>query len=1077
MKLPALRVLVACLLASATQGALAEDVDRLDERAEALYADGRLEEARAVTLQTLEMRREALGGRHPDVALNLNSLAYLMELQGESATDVYRQSLSILRDAHGTDHADVGHVLKNLAGSLSENGDVAGARQRYQESVAVFESIRGEDHPDVAAVLNEYGRMLKVKGHYAAARPVQERCLAIRREALGNDHLSVAWALADLGNLLAKQGEYADAQAAFEECLAIRRRGLGEVHRDVASSLNNLATSHRQQGAYAAALPLLEQSLEIYRSLLDEDDPLVAMSLNNLGSLYDDMQDYAKARLYYEESLAIRENSPREDHDIGAALNNLGTLLRKQGDFAAARPMLERSLEISVAKFGEEHPRTASTQNNLAVLLMAQGDDTAAVPLLERSLAIRRATLGNGHRTVAGSLHLLSSIKLRQGDLDGARALLEESLAIREVALGSGHRLVASNLSALARVSFDDGDYAGAIPLLEQSLAIHRAAVDEDNIYVAVALHDLGYGKSRLGDLEGAIALYEEALAITRVVVGEDHPHLSTNLSSLASALEEQGEHGSARPLRDEALQWVEGRLSLLDALSEREALAFVPSLRHTLDAWLASNDDDPEVAWEHVMRFKGAVAARARAARASATDPDAVAAVAELAVARRELARLAFSSDAEDRADRLEALQSNRDRRERDLLAITGARRGDSAADPSGVCTGLGDDTALVDLLRYQRVEELHYLAFVVRGGACEVHRLELGLAANLDEAVADWRLVLDDPMAQRSRVDARGSRVRELIWDPLEPFVGDATQVLVVPDGPLAAAPLGALPIGDGRYLLEDRALTWLDRSNDVLLPAAEPGVGALVVGAVDYERRVGGRLIGRSSGFVAPCNEAEFEPLPGTAEEASLLGERWQRWRRREPLVTLGGAEATESAVSERVRSQALVHIATHGFFATGRCRSLLEGDGGVGFDPMLLSGLALSGANVSDPTAGDDGILTAAEVSALDLSGAQLVVLSACETGLGEVRSGQGVLGLRRAFAAAGARTLIMSLWSVPDAETAALMGEMYRLYLRRRGLPAAEALRGAQLRALEAQREADDVRPGAWAAFIAAGEWK
>lgn len=222
-----------------------------------------------------------------------------------------------------------------------------------------------------------------------------------------------------------------------------------------------------------------------------------------------------------------------------------------------------------------------------------------------------------------------------------------------------------------------------------------------------------------------------------------------------------------------------------------------------------------------------------------------------------------------------------------------------------------------------------------------------------------------------------------------------------------------------------------------------------------------------------FLAPCNGGDFAPLPGAAVETSNLATRWGA--RRGSLSVLDGSAATELAVSAKMEGKAVVHIATHGFFATGDCRSAL--DNGVGYDPMLLSGLALAGANhAPEPSSTEDGILTASEVATLDLSSTGLVVLSACDTGLGEIRQGQGVLGLRRAFAIAGARTLVMSLWAVPDDETAHLMDAFYARHLKRRGVPAAVALRDAQLEVLGEQRDSGVESPYAWAAFIMAGDW-
>jgi len=963
--------------------------------------------------------------------------------------------------------------------------------QRYEEAaeaatarLAHQRARLGDEHPDVADSISTLADILRVTGDLESARPLYVESLAIRRSTLGDEHPDVARALNDLALLAHMQGRYEDARPLYEESIAIRRIALGENHPKVAQSLNNLAGLARMQGDYRAAVDLLEQSLAIKRAHPDTKPVAIATSLGNLGVMLKTLGEYDDALPLYKENLAILRETLGEGHpDVAGSLVNLATLLKTQGDYAAARPLYERGLEIWREVHGEDHPNVAHGLNNLAVLLRRQGDYAAAKPMYERSLEIRRATVGDDHPDVATNLNNLALLLRLQEDWDGALALYEESLAISRAAFGDEHADVASTMSNMAVLFGAKGDYAGAIHFFTTSLAIQRQVLGEGHIDVARTLIGLSSVFQEQGDLAAAEPPAAESLAIYRAALGDGHPAVAASLDSLARVLQAQGKKEAAQPLRTEALAIVEQRLSLLDALSEREALAHVPRVREILDGWLQSFDapEHNAAAWSHALQFKGAIASRLSAARVSAMhDPEASAIAAELRGVRREIARLALSNDSEGRRTRLVDLSDARDRLERELLQLSASHRADRAASnagPAELCAALPDGGALVDFLRYTVNGTDVYVAFTAKAGDCAPRRTELGSAESLDDAIAAWRKVMDDASAVATRVDVRGARVTELLWTPLEAVVGDETHLFVVPDGAIASAPLSALPLTNGRYLLEDRSITWLDRAADLLLPPSEGARGALVVGGVDYDATSGGEPGKR--GALAPCNEGRFEALPGAAAEAAAISERWKRSRRKEPLTHLGGVEATEAAVTKALSGKEVVHLATHGFFATGRCKSALEGDGGIGFDPMVLSGLVLSGANQpADPLAADDGILTAAEVAALDLSGTALVVLSACETGLGEVRSGEGVLGLRRAFSVAGAGTLLMSLWSVPDEDTRSLMDQVYRLYLHKhRPVGAAEALRTAQLQTLDRQRNDGAVRPGSWAGFISAGDWR
>ena len=997
--------------------------------------------------------------------------------------------VDIRRETLGERHKLVAASLFFLAKTRDAQGDKTGARRLYEESIDIWREALGPRHANVAAGLNRLGILLENVGDYPAAQRAFEENLDIRREALGPRHVGVTNIMNRLASVLEIQGDYAAARALYEECLDIRREAHGSRHVDVATSLNNLAILLRRQGDFNRARPLLEESLAISREVRGARHVEVAASLNNLASVHEGLGEYQTARLLYEESFDIFREAFGKGHPRSAlTLHNLANVLYILGDHAAARPLFEESVQRLREALGPRHLHVGGALNNLARVLEAQGDYSAARPLLEEAIDIARDALGPRHPTLPVFMSRLAGVLEADGDHASARAMLEESLAIQREALAPGHPDVALGLGALASMLRAEGDYTGAEALYEESLEALRDTLGARHPHFAATLGHLGVLHGEQREYAAARALLEESLDILRETHGPEHPEVAKSLGHLASVLEAQGDIDAARSIRTEALAITEDRLSLLDALSEREALAYLESTRGTLDSWLAVHDalEQPELAWTHTLRWKGTLSARQRDARAFATlDPDTAAARSALMDVRRDLARHAFAEVApgerEAHREKLAALSTRAEQLERALLASSAEFRRTRAlelATPSDLCAALPEDTALVDFLRIARGDgEAGYLAFAMSDG-CTVHRVDLGLAQPIDDAVADWRAVLSAPSALGSRIDTRGAALFERLWAPLAPVLDDTSRVLVIPDGSLAAVPFAALPQADGRYLLEDFYTGYLDRANDLLLPGSEvEASGALILGGVDFD--AGGSDDEEDTDIrsaLAPCVEA-FDPLPGTVREAEDLARRWRRSRRKDPLVTLEGGQATEAAVSAALQGKAVAHLATHGFFATSAgCHSRLEGTGGVGYDPMLLSGLAVAGANRPvDPFASEDGILTAREVASLDLSGTGLVVLSACETGIGEVRSGQGVLGLRRAFAISGVQTLVMTLWSVGDDEAATLMDGLYDRVVHRRPLPAGEALREAQLEVLRDNREAlGEARPGAWAAWVASG---
>jgi len=922
-------------------------------------------------------------------------------------------------------------------------------------------------------------------GRYREAEDFARQSLELRQQALGRVHGTVASSLNNLAMVLQEQGRFAEALPLHEESLRVTRETKGERHGDVAMGLNNMALLHEAMGAFDSALPLYEESLEIRREFDGPRHVKVGLILGNLAVLLGTMGNHAGALPLLHESLEIRRDALGPRHpDVAVTLTNLGMTMRELGDYSAAQTLIEESLDILAETVRDGHPFVAQSKSRLASVLQELGDLDGAGRLLEESLAIQEAVYGPRNHHVGAALANLARLRQAKGEFPAAEALFERALDIQDETLGHDHNLTSITRNNLATLLQDMGHLDRAQVLYEQALEGYRRTLGDRHPSAAANLNNLAGLHQIRGDYPLAQQLYEESLEINLKAFGPRHPRVAIGLSSLAASLELAGKHGEAEPHRIEALDIVEERLFLLDTLPERVALDFLDKARFVLDPWIAAFDDPEHAAdaWTHTLRFKGAVAQRLSNARVLASVDDEAAHIAQdLQKARAEIAQIAFlepnMEEAEARHERTAELIQRREGLERDLLdrsATFRAARDAREADPMALCAALRPGEAIVDIVRYQRLQGAHYAAFTLRSGDCTVTRVELGPADPIDDAVAGWREVLDDPAAVQVRVDARGLLLSQQIWTPLQPLVGDASHVYLVPDGALSGAPLDALPLDNGRYLLEKLSISYLDRAH-ILLEAPSPvGRGAVVVGGVDYDAANAQTSRGTRSRLAA-CNGGGFAPLPGAAEEATLLTKRWSRARRRDPLSSLTGAGASESAVAAELEGKELVHLATHGFFAVGECRSMIEG-AGVAFDPMLLSGLALAGANrPPDPLAGEDGILTAAELASLDLTGTRLVVLSACETGLGEIRSGEGVLGLRRAFSVAGAEVLISTLWSISDDATASLMDDVYRRFLHpRRPATAAEALRRAKLAQLAGQRAKGNVRPQEWAGFVASG---
>jgi CHAT domain-containing protein/Tfp pilus assembly protein PilF len=1101
--------------------------DRFADRARTFQAEGKLTEAIAAAESMLKIERKVLPAGDDDILGSLDWLAgmYVERADFAAAKKARYETLELLRKRYGEKY------WKVTDARLALDDVEARARMTREQTQTLAEANRVNREVDALYRAGKYGD--------AAARA--RRVLALRKAVLGERHPDYAASLNNLAFLLYSQGAYAAARPLFEQALAINKVVLGERHPDYAQSLNNLAELLRSQADYAAARPLCEQALGIRKAVLGEQHPDYATSLNNLALLLHSQGDYAATRPLFEQALAIRKAVLGERHpDYATSLNNLAELLRSQGDYAAARPLYEQALTIVKEVLGERHPYYAVSLNNLAALLESQGDYAATRSLFEQALAIRKAMLGERHPDYAKCLNNLAALLKSQGDYAAARPLYEQAMEIRKAVLGECHPDYATSLNNLAGLHLSQGDYAAARPLYEQALSIRKATLGERHPDYARSLNNLAGLLKTQGDYAAARRLYGQALGIRKAALGERHPDYAQSLSHLGALAWRQDDLARAGRLLTDVLAITQRNVDLAAAgQSERQQLAMAQDLREHLDVYFSIaplSKISPHDAYARLLGAKGAIFERQRRIRSVRArhrgDSEAARQTEDYAQTVAQLAALALGTPdpkkPEDWKARVEVLSQRKDKLEAELSRRdAGFREAQEVArrTPEQLQGALPKDAALIDFLVYTAFQpptnrkgefqrERRMLAFVVRLDR-PVARVDLGAVAPIQKAIDAWRPLLTKRETGDSATD-RAQAVRRLIWEPLESHLDGITTVLVSPDGPISLVPLAALPGKDPtRYLIEERAIAvvpvprMLGSAAGNAAPSQDtgskaPGIAAslLLAGDIDYGGQAGKGDASATTRAAAVSSRSgmlpDFKPLARTRGEILEVRDSFEERFPNVRADTLRSASATEEAFRQMAPKHRYLHLATHGYFAppelksalgpTGKKSPLGEIDrlGGVGvagWHPGLLSGIVLAGANIRPtPTGHDDGILTALEVAELDLSGVELAVLSACETGLGEVAGGEGLLGLQRAFQVAGADSVIASLWKVDDEPTRALMARFYE-NLWRKNQPPAQALREAQLSMLRGDlgrgslaREPEKSKPGHlppfyWAAFV------
>jgi len=1026
-------------------------------------------------------------------------------LSGQQPAELTPEQQQLQKEAEKLNEEGV--AMYNQARLPEATDRLRKALERFQQVYPRAKYPAG--HSDLAASLSWLGVLLQAQGEYAQAEPFHRQALEMfqalyPRDKYPSGHPDLAQSLNYLGFLLKDQGEYAKAEPFFRQALEMYqafypRDKYPTGHPHLAISLDNLGVLFLTQGEYAKAEPYFRQALEMNQALYPRDKypnghPQLATSLNSLGALLQAQGEYTQAEPFFRQALEMNQTlNPRDKYPNGhphlaAGLHNLGSLLQAQGEYAKAEPYFRQALEMKQAlyprdKYPNGHPQLATSLNRLGALLQAQGEYAKAEPFFRQALQVYQALYPrdkypNGHPELALCLNNLGFLLNAQGEYAKAEPFFRQALEMNQALYPrdkypSGHPQLATSLNNLGFLLNAQGEYAKAEPFYRQALEITQALYPRDKYPTG-------------------------------------HPQLAISLNNLGGLLREQGEYAKAEPFCRQALEiYKQQAEKLARTAPEAKALNHAATFPLTRDSLLSATRHLPgsdarsyTAVWSTKAALTRVYQRRHFALLAAASDEGIAHAYQQLQRLRRQRERLllaATSAGSSGRDKQLRQLNTAIDQAEKDLLPrLPALKHHEDLANlgPDALQKRLPPDAVLVDLLRYVYIEQdaarpgltgerrtVRYLAFIV--SKQEVTRLELGTAKDVEEAVRDWREAITArvPAEDKARRDhegklaRQGGQVRQLLWEPIQKQLPSGTRtVYLAPDAALTRLPWAALPgQKQDTILLDDYALAVLPHGPfllEQLMPAPPRTVprpvadGMVLAGGIRFDDKP--ELVPGTTR--APATGAEgklWSFLKGTEEERLLL-KKLAGTSGAKVTALLSGSEASVDRLRQELPRARFAHLATHGFFADQQFRSVLQLDeklfertevrlgdsqfiqqriGEGARSPLVLSGLVCAGANLPDTP--DRGILSADAIAGLLLDDLQLAVLSACDTGLGDVAGGEGVYGLQRAFHIAGCRNVVASLWKVDDAATAALMTRFYGYLWLDKQSPL-EALRKAQL---------------------------
>ena len=885
--------------------------------------------------------------------------------------------------------------------------------------------------------------------------------------------------------------KYKDALDLNEQAMEIFEEQLGPDSLEVALTANRIGTIHFSLGDNAKSEVSLGKALRIFDKILPADSLQLADTLNNIGVIERVKGRLIEAESLFRRSLEIREKALGQEHRLySQSLVNLGVLYRNRGDNDKAEQTYEKALEIRERVLGKGHADTYTILQNIAAVKYYKGDYAAAADFNQRALEIAKKNFGPDDLRVAFVMSDIGAAYGDSGRLDEAEQLYLETLRILEKKGNPLEENWSFTLTSLGRLYHERGELEKARPLFQKAIAMAEKRVENDPVSLSDHLVHFGRMQISAGELHDAERSLERALNISESVLGPEHVNLGRILNALALVKILQGDIATAVETQSRANRISERNLVQNLSVGTQHQRSLYAKLTAdefnqsiALDAEKNGGPKARELAVAAVLQRKGRVL-DALAATADLlhrrSNPDDLVLLQRLRDTSARLAAISLNVPDNAKPDayqkQVSEIQHEKDRLEIELSRRTaGFFQPSGTAGPEAIRALIPADAALLEFVTYRPIAAKtdsgnaeRYVAYVIRQKG-EPAMVPIGDAKEIDSLISRYRAALRDPARQDVRALAKTLYAKLLL--PVRKAMVGARHLIISPDGEMNLMPVESLVDQSNRHVIENYAVSYVTSGRDLVrMQQKRDSRGpAMIIANPDFgdSKDLVGTTVSlptrrRSITVTRELSGTYFAPLGGTAAEAEAI-------RKLLPAAeVLTAADATESALKSVVAPQ-ILHIATHGFFLAGTTHGS-SGPVGRITNPLIRSGLALAGANVRR-SGSDDGLVTALEASGLNLWGTKLVVLSGCDTGVGEVRTGEGVFGLRRAFALAGTEALVMSLWPVSDYVTRELMVAYYKNL--QQGLGRGESLRRAKLELL---RRPGRTHPFYWASFIHSGEW-
>ncbi|MBK7344861.1 MAG: CHAT domain-containing protein [Saprospiraceae bacterium] len=938
---------------------------------------------------------------------------------------------------------------------------------------------------------------------YDEAQKIHAQAEDIAVTCLGTHSSAYASCCFNQARIMDFQRNFPEAERWYLSALKLRGEVSGSRHLEYTSILNNLGALYVNLGQFEQSEAMFLEALEILETMFGKDHQEYIETQNNLGILYRTMGDYERALPLF---LSVQEKGKKiwgPDHlYYSICLHSLGNLYQSTGQYEQAEICYQQSKEIWGNQLGKDHPYYTASLNNLAILYKNLGNLEKAEELLIESNAIRKKVMGEKDPEYALGLKSLANLYKHSGEYAKADSLYLLAGQYLDQSLHGDSPDYAMYLSDYAAFEQRMGKYGHAEKLFRRSIDIIRAAYGDQNVHYAIGLNNLAWLYVELNKLEEAEQLLLKSHSILVDVFGREHPETAIVLRNLVklyaageefeqmgnylvelSLVEYQNIRDGMHHLSEEELEKYLNKYSGFQDLTM--ALAHQTQMQHLVD-----------LCFDSILTYKGMLLESVMQVRRRAVSEPGIAEIYHRMVGcQRRLSRFYAQPLVDRDSVLLETTRAQAEALEKQLARrIAGYGEAFQNVQWQDVKAALGLGEAALEIIRFRQQLEgrqdcVLYAALLLlpdQDGPlwitlCAEEPLERVLFANGERRADFVNQLYSFSGRGMVRVEEPLKTLHELIWKPLERHLSAIKTIYYSPSGLLHRVNLGAIPLDKQSTLADRHQLIQVNSTRQIgrpYLTESEANHAALF-GGIQYDMDSTSMISDNAAQVSAEWRTSNLDKailtdtsfqvltwpaLNWTLDEVTAIDAHLSNSGFSTTLYTASGSsEDAFLSLGQTDPAPRVIHLATHGFFFPDLDRSFPGGSDFVAYEPafqvsdhpLIRSGLILSGGNYAwqhgravRPDR-EDGILTAYEISLMDLSHTELVVLSACETGLGDIQGNEGVYGLQRAFKIAGAKYLIMSLWQVPDRQTMQFMTTFYGHWLEGE-MTIPEAFRKTQL---------------------------